>query len=457
MMDLNKVLNILDDIPNYKVFNTVEELTASSHRLAAMYPDTVEILPIGHSRQGNIIEAIKIGNGQKNALLFALPHPNEPVGAIMLEYLSLRLAQDESLLNSLGYTWYLIKCIDPDGTRLNEGWFKGPFTIENYARHYYRPPSYHQIEWTFPIDYKTLHFHKPLPETQALMNLIDQVQPDFIFSLHNSGFGGVYYYINEEAQSLYKPFYDIVKSQDLPLHLGEPEMPYIPVYSKAIFKMTGAIEEYDFLKKQTGYDPAEIMKGGTDSYDYARKYGKSFGLVCEVPYFYNPQINDTSPSNIVRRDSILMRIKQDKENCRFLLEQYQVIENELTVCSPFQAIIKQFLTTYPQQLSAEKNWVKTDPKTNQIATIAEKFDSSSIRRFYQLFPFGMFIRMIDYQIDTTEESTSLITTRRDVLNVLNRNINELEKKLDYTVIPIRKLVSIQLGSALLAADYAARR
>jgi hypothetical protein len=444
IMNFNEILNILDDIPDYKTFNTVDELKDSSYRLAAMYPGTVEILYIGHSRQGEVIEAIKIGNGQKKALLFALPHPNEPVGAMMLEYLSLRLAQDNSLRNSLGYSWYLIKCIDPDSTRLNEGWFKGPFTIENYARHHYRPPSYHQIEWTFPIDYKTLHFHKPLPETQALMNLIDQVKPDFIFSLHNSGFGGVYYYITEKAQSLYKPFYDVVRSQDLPLHLGEPEMPYIPIYSDAIFKMTGAIEEYDFLKKQNGYDPAEIMKGGTDSFDYARKYVKPFGLVCEVPYFYNPRINDTSPSDILRRDAILTAIKQDKEDCHFLQEQYKIIENEV-------------LTTYSQQLSAEKNWAKTNQKTNQIATIAEKFDNLSIRRFYQLFPIGMFIRMIDYQINAVDESMTLATTRRDVSNVFNKKINELEKKLDYTVIPIRKLVSIQLGSALLAADYAARK
>jgi hypothetical protein len=33
----------------------------------------------------------------------------------------------------------------------------------------------------------------------------------------------------------------------------------------------------------------------------------------------------------------------------------------------------------------------------------------------------------------------------------------LEAEIDYSVIPIQKLVRVQLGSALLAADYAARR
>ena len=74
---------------------------------------------------------------------------------MMLEYLSLRLAEDDSLRESLGYTWYLIKCIDPDGTRLNEGWFKGPFSIENYARHFYRPASFQQVA---DIDRPLLHY-----------------------------------------------------------------------------------------------------------------------------------------------------------------------------------------------------------------------------------------------------------------------------------------------------------
>jgi len=456
-MNFNDILSILNDVPDYQTFYTVDELKASSYALAKRYPDTVEILPIGHSRQGDLIEAIKIGDGPKQALLFAMPHPNEPVGSMMLEYYSLRLAEDDSLRESLDYTWYLIKCIDPDNTRLNEGWFKGPFSIANYTRHHYRPPSFHQIEWTFPTDYKTLHFHDPLPETQAIMSLIEQIKPDLIYSLHNSGFGGIYFYITEEAPSLYKPFHELVESQELPLHLGEPEAPYIPVYTDAIFKMTGISEEYEYLKQNTDTDPATIRKGGTDSFDYARRICNPFGLVCEVPYFYNPLINDTSPSDTVRRDAILKGLEHDREDFSFLKEQYNIARDKLTMSSPFRDSIEETLRTYQQHLAAEENWARTDVKTAQVATVAEKFDSIVIREFYRLFPLGMFIRMLDTQTAATPESPVLASVSESVRTAFERLSSELEAKLDYTVIPIQKLVRIQLGSALLAAGYTAER
>jgi hypothetical protein len=456
-MTFDEVLNIISDVPNYKAFLTVAELRESSYRLAEKHPAVVEILPVGESRRGESIEAIKIGAGAKQALLFALPHPNEPIGSMMLEYLSLRLAEDDFLRRSLGYTWYLIKCIDPDGTRLNEGWFKGPFSIENYARHHYRPPSFQQVEWTFPVDYETLHFHNPLPETQAIMVLIERVKPDFIFSLHNSSFGGAYFYITEDSASLYEPFYKLVESQDLPLHLGEPEVPYIPKYADAIFKMTGIREEYDYLSQQTNSGPAEFIKGGTDSFDYALRFCNPFGLVCELPYYYNPAIHNTSPSDMVRGDAILRGVAQDRGDFNLLQERYNRIKDTLTVTSPFRDSVEEILRTYEHWLSAEENWVRKELEATKIATIAEKFDSMVVRRFYRLFPLGMFIRLLEAQMLETGE-TALLTSVCEAAELeFKKRVIKLEADLDYTIIPIQKLVRVQLGSALLAATYATGR
>jgi hypothetical protein len=456
-MKLDDLLNIISDVPDYQVFLTVDELKAGARKLAGRYPDAVEILPVGYSRQGYPIEALKIGDGPKKALLFAMPHPNEPIGSMMLEYLSARLAEDDGLRQELGYTWYLIKCIDPDGTRLNEGWFKGPFSIGNYARHYYRPPSHQQVEWTFPVDYKTLHFHDSLPEAQALMTLFEQIRPDFIYSLHNSGFGGAYFYISEEAPSLYEPFHKLVQSQDLPLHLGEPEMPYAHRYTDAIFRVPFITDAYDFLEQHTATDPAETLTGGTASFDYARRFCDPFSLVCEMPYFYNASINDISPSDVVRRDAILQGVAQAKEDIVFLQEQYDAVREQLTESSPFRDTIENALESFPQRMAAQENWAKSDPETEKTATVAEKFDSLVIRRYYQLLRLGIWVRLLDTQIAATGASPSLSAARETAKASFDSRSSELEAELDYSVIPIRKLVSVQLGSALLAADYAAGR
>ncbi len=454
-MQFDDVLDIIHDVPDYQVFLTVDELKSSTHQLANRHPDTVETLLIGHSRLGDPVEAIKIGNGPRKALLFAMPHPSEPIGSMTLEYWSVRLAEDDALRESFDYTWYLIKCIDPDGTRLNEGWFKGPFSIENYARHYYRPPAFQQVAWTFPIDYKTLHFHDPLPETQALMALIQEVRPNLMYSLHNSDFGGVYFYIWDEAPPLYEPFHKLVESQGLPLHLGESEMPYETEYASAIYKDSSIAAAYDYLEEQTDTDPAEIIKGGTLSFEYARKFCDPFTLICEMPCFYHPEINDTSASDMVRRDAILQAVEETRENVGFMQGLYDAVKSELTLPSPFRDAIEETLRTSLAELAAQENWARTNPTTSEIATVAQKFDNLVIDRFYRLLGLGMFVRMLDAQIAATGESPSLCSAREAAKADFDARSAALEAELDYIVVPIQKLVRVQLGSALLAADYAA--
>jgi len=95
---------------------------------------------------------------------------------MMLDHLSRLLCTDKALRTAFDATWHLISTIDPDGTRLNEGWFAGPFTPKNYARHFYRPAGHEQVEWTFPNAYKTNYIDRTLPETEALMRVIDDIK-----------------------------------------------------------------------------------------------------------------------------------------------------------------------------------------------------------------------------------------------------------------------------------------
>lgn len=452
-MKLQDVLKIMKDVPDYPAFLTVDELNASSHKLAKKYPGVVELMTIGESRRGEKIEALKIGSGSKNALMFAMPHPNEPIGSMMLEFWSERLAQDSTLLKQLDFTWYLIKCIDVDSTRLNEGWFKPPFSLTSYARHYYRPPSQQQVEWTFPVDYKTLHFHAPMPETTALMNLIEKIKPDFMYSLHNAGFGGVYAYISNQEPAFYPDFYEIVKSQGLPLHLGEPETPFAQKFSDAIFGMLGVEDMYEFFAKNSGGDPAPMMKGGTSSFEYACLFKRPTYLVCEMPYFYNPAIVDTSPSDVVRRNAILSSIKDSRKRNEFIQEQYDRVKGSLTVMSPFRQTVETNLEFISQYLAAQENWAKGDPSLDAKATVAEKFDNLSVHNFYELLSLGIFVRLLETQIEESGETELLKSILMTVLNRFENDAAQLEGELKYEVIPIRKLAGVQLGVGLLLSEY----
>ena len=108
--------DLYKNIPDYKVFLTVDEMDESSKKLAAEFPDICTIREAGKSRKGHPIYLLKIGNGSKNAFMFGCPHPNEPMGAMMLEYFSRYLCEHDDFRNEFDYTWYLIKSIDVDGT-----------------------------------------------------------------------------------------------------------------------------------------------------------------------------------------------------------------------------------------------------------------------------------------------------------------------------------------------------
>lgn len=442
---------IVDEVPDYKAFYAIDELNASSERLARKHPSKVDVFYIGRSRKGEEIKALRIGKGRKTALLFGFPHPNEPIGSMTLEYLSWRLAEDKTL-DKLDFTWYIVKCIDPDGARLNEGWFKGPYTPLNYALNYYRPPGFQQIEWTFPIEYKTLVWDKPIPETRALMKIMEDVKPQFMYSLHNSGFGGVYFYVSSRCKPLYAKFHNLAEKEKLPLHLGEPETPYMKKLAKAIFKMPTSVERYEFLKKHTKKDPAKIINYGTSSDDYARRVAGSFTLVCEMPYYYDPRIGDTSESDVTRREAVLHSLALAEERHNFVKEKYsevKVIVRKRKEKKPFVDAIEDSLKRFPDYITAQRHWAETDRKLRRKATVAEKFDSYVISLFYGLLSLAMLYRCV--------KNTKSEKVEKEVLQHITRWNADLEKQLSYKVIPIRSLVRVQLGSALLTAEYIGKK
>lgn len=441
------------NVPETDRFLTVDELHADLDRLADAYPDLVTLRRVGTSRLGEPIRMLSIGHGEHQALLFGCPHPNEPIGAQMLHHFSQALCDDAALRDTHGFTWNLIPCVDPDATRLNEGWFAGPFTPRHYARNFYRPAGHEQVEWTFPFSYKRAWFDSPIPETQMLMRVIDELKPALMISLHNAGFGGVYYYLSHGDEPYFSTLHELPSWEGLPLRMGEPEAPYIKEIAPAIFPMLDSRAAYDYIEANGG-DPV-ARPHGTSSAHYAEKYG-SFYLVTEMAYFDDPRVNDTTVTDGSRRDSILRGIDIAEEGGDNLRRHYEATRKDLRGDSPFEHAVAWWIEALGDDRETERRWARESPETERLATVAERFSSERESQFYRLLSQGMLVRMLEGELAIGNVTPAIRSHHGEALAEFDRWADQLEADLDYRVVPIRKLMSVQLGSALATADYLAR-
>jgi len=446
---------LIRQVPSYDRFYTVDELDVSSRRLAQEYPDCVELLRIGEARSGCAIHALRVGDGELTALLFGLPHPEEPIGSLMIEFLSKRLASDENLRDRLGFTWYFVKCSDPDGARLNEGWFAGPLTPLNYALHYYRPPIHEQVEWTFPVEYKTVSWKTPLPETKALMGLMEKIRPDYCYGLHNSNLGGVYFYVSDRCPPLYSVFKDLVAKEGLVLHRGEPEVPYMEQIDDGIYAWWWFETIYRYIEENTGEDPAKVITHGMASDDYVKRISNPFTTVCEMPYWYDPVVADTSSSDVGRREAALNRIRMNELMYESIRARYETILPLLTVASPFRRTLEAYIRELPDDVKAERNFVSKSQAFDRLATKSERYDCYTGPQFYGMLVYGILRRALEFELEKGDSKgkSDIRGLRKTVTREMRRLNEQFMSASDLRTISIQKMVRIQLGVALYAADY----
>jgi hypothetical protein len=446
------IQSYMASVPEMDRFLTVDELRADFVRIAEAHPEIARLERVGSSSLGEPISMLSIGSGERNLLLFACPHPNEPIGATMVHHLARMLCDNADLRDGMGYTWNLIPCVDPDGTRLNEGWFAGPYSVTNYARNFYRPAAHQQVEWTFPNFYKTNYFDRSLPESEMLMRVIDRLQPALMGSLHNAGFGGVYYYLSRDEPELYPTFYNLPEWEGLPLRLGEPEVPYATQFAPAIFKLMSTADTYDYMEVN-GADMTAFSYGGSSA-EYAARHG-TLTLVVEMAYYDDPRVNDQTTTETNRRDAIFAGLDLSDEGYDVVNEHLEAVRDDLRTRSAFEAAVASFMKMQRESKPAERHWAETDPATDRPATVAELFSSNQEVRFYRLLTLGMLVRMLEGEIGIGNGTPTIRQHLKEAAETFERWARELEADLNMRVVPIRKLVAVQLGAVLAAAGHLA--
>ena len=441
-------------VPYYDSFFTVSEHKNRDKKLADEC-EHVSFDVLGQSTDKNDIWSISIGGGKYTAFLFAAPHPNEPIGSMTIDFLIHQLAKDDDLRESLDYEFIFIKTADIDGTVLNQGWFDGPFTISNYAQNFYRPASYEQVEWTFPLEYKNYKFDSPMPETEILMSVIAEHKPDVIYSLHNAGFGGCYYYISHNISPIFDDLRQVSRDTGVPLDLGEPESPWMNEFGDAVFQMPSAIEQYDYYEQETQQDPTEVINSGAGSFDFAKKHNSDVvEIATELPYFYDPQIQSDELTEQSRKEIIIEGADQEEQIVSFVTTQYERVADNLPA-SRIKESVDEVTKKFLDRIDAKREWAQSNSELDTKATVAQTTDATTIRPFYRILYMGTFMRLLDHAAMNKDSSNNdrIESVKSTVESRFHELIGQLLNDLDYTAIPIHDLVTIQSRAGLIVLDY----
>ncbi|MFC4589431.1 M14 family zinc carboxypeptidase [Sphaerisporangium corydalis] len=424
-------------IPDFDRFPSVDEMHAELDEIAARHPGLVRLRRIGTSRLGEPLRVLTVGDGPRDALVIGGPHPNEPIGSLTAGQLAWRLCEDAGLREELGYRWHLIPCVDPDGARLNEGWYAAPGDRRRYARHFYRPAWADQVEWTFPLTGDGYTFDRTLPETEALIGVMDEVRPAFVYSLHNGEYSGAYYYINRDDTVLAARLTELPGLEGIPLHHGEPELPGATLIAPAVYRSPGGARQ------------AEIFGAGGGSADYAARFG-ALHLITELPYWADARVADTTPTSTPYGDVLKAGLSAQRDLIDTLRPAMDAVRRDLTVRSPFRRSAEDMFDTY-RKFGDEWEGL---PGADRPATVAERFGNRQTLHMRRLRFAGTFCRMLDAEAAAGNLTLAVRRERARVRELFEGWCDEAEEESGGRPIPLRGLVAVQLAAALVAAEHA---
>nr|WSZ13855.1 M14 family zinc carboxypeptidase [Streptomyces canus] len=219
-------------LPPLLRYPTVDELGARAAALVARHPADARLRRAGTSRAGNPLWLLSVGHGSRQALVVAGPHANEPVGGGTVLRLAEQALADPRLTVEADATWNLLLCLDPDGLRRNEGWLRGPYSLDRYFRNFFRPGFGEQPEW-LPDGAEAA----ALPETRTLLALQDELRPFLQCSLHGVDVGGGFVELTRDLPGLARRVAHTAARLRIPREFGPYDTLYWPCLGPAVYRI----------------------------------------------------------------------------------------------------------------------------------------------------------------------------------------------------------------------------
>ncbi|MFG2575848.1 M14 family zinc carboxypeptidase [Streptomyces sp. NPDC048481] len=271
----------------------MDDLAARAAAIAARGRGDVRLHRVGDSREGAPLWLLRVGRGDRQALVVAGPHANEPVGGATVLRLAERLLADPRATADADATWNLLLCLDPDGLRRNEGWLSGPYRLDRYFRHFYRPGFLEQPEW-LPDGPAAA----ALPETRALLRLQDELKPFLQCSLHGVDVGGAFVELTDDLPGLARRTGHAAARLGIPREFGPYDTLYWPRLGPAVYRIPAP---------RRGAVTAAGEAAVESTWHHPRRHG-TLTAVVEAPMWGVPGVQDASrPAD---RDAVLRSVSQ---------------------------------------------------------------------------------------------------------------------------------------------------
>ncbi|MFD5817317.1 M14 family zinc carboxypeptidase [Streptomyces sp. NPDC127038] len=267
-------------MPPLRRYPTVDELGVRAAALVARHPGDARLRRVGTSRAGTPMLLLSVGHGSRQALVVAGPHANEPVGGATALRLAERALADPRLTEGADATWNLLLCLDPDGSRRNEAWLRGPYTLGHYFRHFFRPGFREQPEW-LPDGADAA----ALPETRVLLRLQDELRPFLQCSLHGVDVGGAFVELTRDLPGLSRRVAHSAARLGIPRELGPYDTLYWPMLGPAVYRVP---------PPRTGDLAAAITEAAVDSTWFHPQPHGTVTAIVEAPMWGVGAVEDPS-------------------------------------------------------------------------------------------------------------------------------------------------------------------
>ncbi len=452
--------HLVDTLPHFERIFRVEEMGERTQALAKAHPGALEVETVGSSREGRPIDVVRTGSGARTLLLLGFPHPDEGVGSLLIDHLLEQACRRPELLAAFDVRLVAVKCWDIDGAKLNEGWFPGVESFTDQARDHFRPPPAMQMEWTFPVEYKTHRWAEVPPETEAVRRLILRERPDFMLGLHNAALHDPYFYLSEPAPAAYGPLATAVADEGLVLSDRSPDVPFEVELAPGVFKMYGLRDYFDHYEE---HEPARLkgLRRGACSDEYlASEVPGSFSFNAEVPRMMDARVRDHTVTGT--RLSALLEERR-REHMREMREFARRLWPLIGTPQEGDSLLVQSVRMHIEEFRARHDWAGADadvtrdlppgaplPKTavhgEPMATVADHFEAEVVGPFEDLLVLGEGWRALG------ELRGAGVPGASELRRVLGARIDDLSRALEersqFESVPLRVAAGVQLRGLL---------